>query len=84
MRQPSVSDPVIVVGRPAESNGADAAAGVVTRVWHEREDGSWLVNLTVFPDNNAPVSATSIPLYPTADAARAQLPSTAAYLPQPF
>lgn len=81
MQTPSPAKMVMVVGRPAQSNGADAAPAVITRVWNEREDGSWLVNLHVFPDAQPSYPATSIPLYATEQDAQAQLPATAAYWP---
>lgn len=72
MPKPTIARTVIAVGGVAASNGNDLAPATITRVWSQREDGSWLVNLVVFPDaSNQPRAATSVYLYPDEDAARA-------------
>ncbi len=41
VQKPSLARMVLVVGGPANSNGADVAPAVVTRVWSEHPDGGW-------------------------------------------
>jgi hypothetical protein len=61
---------VHVIGKGAESNGATVAPAIVTRVWSEPTvDGKQMVNLTIFPDNAAPVPQGSVWLYPSPTAA---------------
>lgn len=85
MPKPTIARTVIAVGGVAAANGSDVAPATITRVWSEREDGSWLVNLIVFPDaSNQPRAATSVHLFPDEEAARASLKHesfTAAYWP---
>jgi hypothetical protein len=76
--KPSLCRMVLVLGPPAESNGASVAPAVITRVFSEHPDGGWTVNVTVFPDAAPPRPATSVRLVDDEDQARALL-STAAY-----
>lgn len=83
-QQPSPGRIVLAVGAQAVSNGTDVAPALITRVWGENPDGSWTVNMTVFPDAGSPVSATSVEVFADERAARAALPfpsTTAAYWP---
>jgi hypothetical protein len=49
---------------PTMNNGSDEAPAVITRVWSEQPDGSWLVNLRVFVDTaGASLSMTSVRLH---------------------
>ena len=63
--KPSIGRTIRVAGPLAESNGAKRCAGVVTRVWSEEalEDGSWMINATLFPDNAHPALASSIRMF---------------------
>ena len=67
---PSVCRIVAVVGFEARNNGTDVAPAIITRVWGERPDGAWTVNLRVFPDAGIERNATSILLWPDEDTAR--------------
>jgi hypothetical protein len=83
-QQPSLGRIVLAVGTQATSNGTDVAPALITRVWGENPDGSWTVNMTVFPDAGSPVNATSVKVFADEEAARAALPfptATAAYWP---
>jgi hypothetical protein len=80
-----VGAPVIVLG--AVSNGSDTHPGIVTRVWSET-----CANLTVFPDAASPVLMSSMTVYGTEEAAKADLmahrangaPRAVAYLQEPL
>jgi len=63
---PSVGRIVHVLGGPVERNGADRAPAIITRVWSDT-----LVNVTAFPDADAPMRVTSIQVFPDEEAARA-------------
>lgn len=83
-QQPSAGRIVLAVGAQAAGNGSDVAPALITRTWGENEDGSWTVNMTVFPDAGSPVSATSVKLFADEEMAREALvfsTSTAAYWP---
>ncbi len=67
---PSVARMVIVVGHGAQHNGTDVAPAVITRVWGERPDGAWTVNVRVFPDAGIEQNLTSVLLWPDEDTAR--------------
>ena len=56
---------VTAKGGRAVSNGCDTAPAVITRVWSQRENGAWLVNVTLFPDATDPRTVTSVYLYET-------------------
>jgi hypothetical protein len=78
---PTVGRVVLVLGIPAQSNGAMVAPGIITRVWNDTT-----VNVTVFPDASAPVPATSVKLCASEDEAYAErdkfdYPQTVAYWP---
>jgi hypothetical protein len=63
-------------------NGSDIAPAMVTRVWEQREDGSWSVNLTAFPDYSQHfLLMSSTRLFDTEEQAREHLPSFAAFWP---
>lgn len=51
--KPSIGRIVLVTGK--ESNGVSEHAAIVTRAWSAE-----CVNVTVFPDNGAPYSLTSV------------------------
>jgi hypothetical protein len=70
---PSIGRIVTVVGFEARSNGTDIAPAIITRIWDERPDGAWTVNLRVFPDAGIERNATSILLWPDEDTARAAI-----------
>jgi hypothetical protein len=75
---------VLAVGGKAKANGNELAPAVITRVWSEREDGSWLVNATLLPDASAPAVITSVYLFEDEQAARDSLQhetSTALFWP---
>lgn len=83
-QQPSAGRIVLAVGSAAKSNGTDVAPALITRTWGENSDGSWTVNMTVFPDCAEPRVVTSVKLFADEDAARGNLPhaeSLAAYWP---
>jgi len=83
-QQPSPGRVVLAVGGKAKANGADVAPALITRVWGEREDGGWTVNMTVFPDCAEPRHAPSSVLYADETVAREKLSHdemTAAYWP---
>lgn len=42
---PSIGRVVHVLVAPVTNNGSDVAPATVTRVWEQRPDGAWLVNL---------------------------------------
>ena len=78
---PSLGRVVLVLVNPITNNGADAAPATVTRVWEQRPDGAWLVNLKAHLDS--PTSSkwfTSVALFDTEKAARAH-DGEAAYWP---
>jgi hypothetical protein len=81
VNKPALPRMVLVVGTPAQSNGADVAPAVITRVFGDHPDGGSVVNVTVFPDAALPRPATSVRLVDDEDQARALLPSTAAFWP---
>jgi hypothetical protein len=79
--KPSLGRILLVIGTPANGNGADIAPAVVTRVWSDE-----MVNVTVFPDCGAPVPATSVRIVADEEAARAvndgaPYPQTLAFWP---
>jgi hypothetical protein len=70
--EPSVGRIVTAVGAAALSNGAVDAPAVITRVFSQREDGSWCVNATVFPDATTLIrNVTSVALFDDAEVAMA-------------
>jgi len=66
--KPSIGRTVIVRAAIAQSNGAQVAPAVITRV-HDADDTGGLVNTTAFPDCAPPVAVTSIHVYPSQEAA---------------
>src|SRR5438477_11268133 len=64
---PPVGKMVTVFG--IDSNGANEQPAIVTRVWGNDEIGPdiWNCNLTVFPDNAAAQSRTSVHVFPNHD-----------------
>lgn len=84
MQKPSPCRMVLAVGGKAKGNGCDVAPALITRVWSQREDGSWLVNATLFPDASPSAVVTSVYLFedePTARDSLAYAESTALYWP---
>lgn len=63
---PSVGRIVHLIGIHANSNGADVAPAIITRVWSDT-----MVNVTAFPDSGNAHSVTSVKLVETEDEARA-------------
>lgn len=60
---PHVGQTVLVHG--IKSNGADVHPAIITRNWSTGMDlnaGIIAVNLTIFPDDDAPIHRTSVPL----------------------
>lgn len=81
MQKPSVGRIVHAV-LPSQVNGTDLAPAVITRVWSEREDGSWTVNLSVLPDATAAVYVmTSARLCEDEETARASGQAFTAFWP---
>jgi hypothetical protein len=72
-QQPSICRIVTAVGFRARSNGTDVCPAVITRVWGEKEDGTWTVNATLFRDNAAPQAVSSVSLWPDEESARGAL-----------
>lgn len=68
---PTIGRTVIVLG--VYSNGATEAPAVITRAWSQRStaEGAVAVNLTVFPDTQAPMLCTSVMLFHTPQEAAA-------------
>jgi hypothetical protein len=67
---------VLVCGESVKYNGADVAPAIVTRVWSDD-----MVNLTVFPDAETGLRATSVHIYADEQSARASGNHVAAYWP---
>lgn len=63
MQTPSIGRVVIVPADPASNNGATEAPAVITRVWAERPDGSWTINVRQLLDGDATKWKTSLALY---------------------
>lgn len=70
IQKPSVAQTVLAVGAFARSNGTDVAPAIITRVWGEREDGNWTLNVKVLPDAGGVNNATSVTLYADEESAR--------------
>lgn len=71
MQKPSLARMVIAGVLPTANNGSDVCPAVVTRVWSERPDGSWLVNIKLLNDGPSNEWRTSIYLFETEAEARA-------------
>lgn len=65
--KPSLGRIVITKVDPADNNGADVCPAVITRVWGERPDGAWTVNVRTLHDGAAVGWKTSIALYDSED-----------------
>ena len=74
MMQPSLARLVIAQTDPKYNNGADVAPAVVTRVWGERPQGGWTINVKVLRDALSEEWKTSVVLFDTEDEARAYGP----------
>ncbi len=61
-------------------NGTDLAPAIITRVWSQRDDASWTVNITAFPDCAQPLIMSSVKLVNDEQAAR-EAGGHAAYWP---
>jgi hypothetical protein len=81
---PSIGRIVIVPVAPSLNNGADRAPAIITRVWNEQPDGSWMINARVLCDSESTLWGTSLRLFASEDdALRAPIPGTShfAYWP---
>jgi hypothetical protein len=79
--KPSIGRIVHVIGPRANSNGADVAPAIITRVWSET-----CANVTAFPDCGIAQNLTSVKLVADEQAARdinvqAEFPQTVAFWP---
>jgi hypothetical protein len=68
--QPSLGRIVIAQADPAFNNGSDAAPAIITRVWGDRGDGSWTVNVRIFLDGDETLWKTSWIVFDTEEQAR--------------
>lgn len=68
---PSIGRIVIVPVQPELNNGADRAPAVITRVWNEQPDGSWVINARVLCDSENTLWVTSVKLFDTEEQALA-------------
>ena len=68
--KPSLCRMVIVGVDPVNNNGADVAPAVITRVWNQREDGAWTINVKVLNDSPVTEWKTSVVLFDTEEQAR--------------
>lgn len=66
MTKPAIGRIVHLVGTHADSNGADVAPAIITRVWSDE-----MINVCVFPDSGTPHNVTSVKLVADEAAARA-------------
>lgn len=71
MQTPSKGRIVMVPADPHENNGDKDAPALVTRVFGQRPDGGWTVNVRVLFDSNSIAWRTSVALFETEDQARA-------------
>lgn len=63
MNKPSIGRIVIAAILPEMNNGSGEAPAIITRVWGQRPDGGWTVNIRIFPDNpGSEIVATSVHL----------------------
>ena len=60
---PSIGRVVIVPVGPSLNNGADRAPAIITRVWNEQPDGSWVINARVLCDSENTMWLTSLRLF---------------------
>ena len=72
-----LTDPVVVVG--IRSNGSTEHAGIVTRVWADKNSGEAqaIVNVMAFPDAASPLSMETLKYFASlrhANIAEARLP----------
>jgi hypothetical protein len=79
--KPSVGRIVHIIGPRANSNGADVAPAIITRVWSET-----CANVTAFPDCGIAQNLTSVKLVENEEAARAineaaEFPQSIAFWP---
>lgn len=70
MQKPSLARMVIAQADPATNNGADVCPAVITRVWGERPDGGWTVNVRTLNDGPDVGWKTSVVLFETEEQAR--------------
>jgi subtilisin-like proprotein convertase family protein len=71
MQKPSKGRIVIAQVSTEGNNGADTCPAVVTRVWGERPDGSWTINVKALKDGPVDEWKTSVILFETEQDARA-------------
>lgn len=78
MRQPQLGDRVYAHTSETTNNGSLVCSASITRVWGQRDDGSWTVNIRLTKD--APPAAdewkTSVLLFATHDEAIEHGPSS--------
>lgn len=74
-QKPSVGRIVIAVGFKARSNGTDIAPAVITRVFSQRDDGAWCVNVKLLLDFGGVENVTSVYLFTDESAARESIAS---------
>lgn len=60
---PSIGRIVVVPVAPSLNNGADRAPAIITRVWNEQPDGSWVINARVLCDSENTLWLTSLRLF---------------------
>lgn len=70
MQKPSPARMVMMGIAEHENNGADVCPAVVTRVWGQRPDGGWTVNVRCLPDSTETPWKTSVVLFETEEQAR--------------
>jgi subtilisin-like proprotein convertase family protein len=80
MQKPSLGRVVIALVNPNENNGSDVAPAEITRVWSEREDGTWTINVKVNLDGPGHIWKTSIHLLDTEEQARAAYGNSPAHV----
>lgn len=71
MQTPSIGRIVIAPAEPIGNNGATEAPAIITRVFGQRHDGGWTVNVRQFLDGHGGEWKTSLALYDDEATARA-------------
>ncbi|MBM0275335.1 hypothetical protein [Micromonospora tarensis] len=81
MQKPSIGRVVIAFVDPIGNNGAQECPAVITRVWGERKDGGWTVNIKTLKDGNVDEWLTSVALFENEGAAMDHDPKRSCYWP---
>ena len=68
--QPTIGRVVIAQTNANFNNGANVAPAVITRVWGERPEGGWTINVKVLRDALSEEWKTSVVLFDTEEQAR--------------